>query len=522
MIRVACYERVSTEEQAKRGVSLSEQRERLELWVKLEGGEVIEHYADVGVSGGTDNRPELQRLMYDAKMGSFDLVVVTKLDRFMRNTRLLLNYIHELEELGVGFAAQAEGIDTRKAGIGKIILALLGAVAEWERERIGERIKDFRSHLANKHRWSSGRTPFGYRFNKDSKELEIYQPEAEVVRYIFNHYINDSLGLIRLAERLNKEQKLTPRWGRRKHNFWTQSAVRYVLIHLAYKGEVTEDWQFKCPAIVEPTLWHLAQKRLMTNRHFKEAKSKAEFQGLLRCGLCGHTLRIGYDHNTKRKYECPGRGKKLHLAGSPRCSLPRFPAEELEKSLSTQIIDTFRQPKLLIEHMKQTLKGLEQEQQQLERRLNPLNSEMEQVKKRMDIADTKLEMGRIDPGLYKATIGGLQAKLRDIERRQREQDPGLLRAYKFGKIGLRVYQNLIDEVAKASLYDKNGDQIIKAFAGTPRELMARYGMVAFVYADHIQLKGTLFYTDKVDIDAFNDGQSDVLPAYRLDCCRQSR
>jgi DNA invertase Pin-like site-specific DNA recombinase len=506
--RVALYIRVSTDEQAREGVSLAEQRERLELWAKLEGWEVTGHYSDEGVSGATDNRLELQRLMYDAKTGRFDLVAVAKLDRFFRNTRLLLNYIYELDEYGVSFAAQAEGIDTRKSGIGKVILALLGAVAEWERDRIGERIKDFRSHLASKGRWSSGRTPFGYRFNKDTKELDIYEPEAEVVRHIFNTYVNYSLGTFRVAERLNKEQKLTPRWGRRKHNFWTQSAIRYVLTHPAYKGGQSEDWQFKCPPIVEPTLWYLAQRRLATNRHFKPTKrGKLDFQGLLRCGLCGHTLRIGCDRNQAMKYECPGRLKRLHLDGSPRCTLPRYSVNLLEAALMAEIDNTFSDPERVAKCLKTTLDNLQAERQELQRRLNPLQSEVDQVHKRMEIADAKLEAGRLDPITYKATIKGLTGRLRDIERRQREQDPGSIAqlaslneevAYlrSILKKGIKGYA---EEVAREFTSDNVAYETLKrgiprtlALVNQhPRDLIGRYGMVAFVHPDRVELKASL-------------------------------
>ena len=188
---------------------------------------------------------------------------------------------------------------------------------------------------------------------------------------------------------------------------------------------------------------------------------------------------------------------------------------ELERSLSSQIIDTFRQPQVLVEYLKQTLKGLEQEHQQLERRLNPSNSEVEQVKKHMDIADTKLEMGRIDPVDYKATIRDLQAKLRDIERRQQEQDPSFVYQYKLDEVNLSLYRKLINEIDKANLCGKAGDEVVKAFGGSPRELMAKYGMVAFVYPDHIELKAAL------PIQAVR-GQSDVSLDCRLNHYLQSR
>jgi len=515
--RVAFYTRVSSEEQAQEGVSLPEQKERLEQWARLEGWQPVAHYSDEGFSGSSDDRPDFQRLMLDARAGMFDLVAVSMIDRFFRNTRLLLNYIYDLEKLSIGFAAHAEGIDNRKPGIGKIMLALLGAIAEWERDRIGERIKNFRGHLARKGRWSSGRTTFGYRFNKDTKELDIFEAEAEVTRYIFSLYINENLGMIRLAERLNKEQKLTPRWGRRKHNIWTLSAVRHILTHPAYKGGSSEDWKFKTPLIVDTITWHLAQRRLMTNRHFKPAKHRSEYQGIFKCGICGLTLRIGYDHNTRRKYECPGRLRRLHLDGSPRCLLPRFDAEQLEDSLSRQVLSVFSDPKKLAEHIRRTLKEIKHEFAEFEKKANPLYSQMKRIEEDMAIADAKLEMRRIDPTFYKVTVAGLQAQLREARRKCRELDPleleRLLRDRETQEKLWQYFQYRLSAWLYEAIPDKldgmSGDvniEYVELLAGSPSELMRKYGMTVFVYPDRMELKGLL------PIDIIR--QSDSSPGYR--------
>jgi len=465
--RVAFYTRVSSEEQAQEGVSLPEQKERLEQWARLEGWQPVAHYSDEGFSGSSDDRPDFQRLMLDARAGMFDLVAVSMIDRFFRNTRLLLNYIYDLEKLSIGFAAHAEGIDNRKPGIGKIMLALLGAIAEWERDRIGERIKNFRGHLARKGRWSSGRTTFGYRFNKDTKELDIFEAEAEVTRYIFSLYINENLGMIRLAERLNRERKLTPRWGRRKHNIWTLSAVRHILTHPAYKG--------------------------------------------------GPTLRIGYDHNTRRKYECPGRLRRLHLDGSPRCLLPRFDAEQLEDSLSRQVLSVFSDPKKLAEHIRRTLKEIKHEFAEFEKKANPLYSQMKRIEEDMAIADAKLEMRRIDPTFYKVTVAGLQAQLREARRKCRELDPleleRLLRDRETQEKLWQYFQYRLSAWLYEAIPDKldgmSGDvniEYVELLAGSPSELMRKYGMTVFVYPDRMELKGLL------PIDIIR--QSDSSPGYR--------
>ena len=101
IVRAALYGRVSTQEQVKSGNSLEEQQERLKALAIMEQWQVAGIYVDEGVSGGTDNRPQLQNLMLDAKAGRFDLVAVTKIDRFFRKTRLLLNYIEDLKQYNV-------------------------------------------------------------------------------------------------------------------------------------------------------------------------------------------------------------------------------------------------------------------------------------------------------------------------------------------------------------------------------------------------------------------------------------
>ena len=111
-IRVACYCRVSTQEQVQHGVSLAEQQERLKAHAAMEHWDIINFYIDEGFSGKDGNRPQLQNLILDANAGRFDLVIVTKIDSLMRNVRLLLNLIDIFKQSGVSIVAQADVIDT--------------------------------------------------------------------------------------------------------------------------------------------------------------------------------------------------------------------------------------------------------------------------------------------------------------------------------------------------------------------------------------------------------------------------
>lgn len=513
--RVALYSRVSTQEQAQEGVSLEEQHDKLELLAKLESWQVYDHYCDEGVSGGTDNRPHLQRLLADARAGRIDLVACTKLDRLFRNTRLLLNYIHALEGYGVGFTAQSEGIDTRKPGIGKITISLLGSIAEWERDRIGQRVSDFRQHLASKGQWSSGRTPFGYRFNKKQKALEIQESEAVAVRFAFAAYTGQPIGILRLAEAMNAERLVTPRsFGLRQHSIWTLSAVRHILTHPAYKGGPNKAWRFFCPAIVESEVWEAAQRRLASNQHFKPAsKSNALFRGKLRCGLCGYTLRVGYSHSTKAVYECPGRLKRLHLDGSARCVLPRFEVSNLDDTLWQQINDLCNNPDMVVKFIQKTIANLGNERSLLKEKLLPLNEEEARLEEDLTICDARLEMKRISPEAYKNRIRELNVQLRRLEERKRGIDPCALRNLEYNQESIEHYQYLLKTIdewgsKKDILAWFGDDRDYEIGLGMPGKIMQ--DLTALVFIDHAELKGNI----KV-------GQSSIIPTYRSGHCRQS-
>lgn len=505
-MRAALYTRVSSQEQAQHGVSLSEQKERLEAWAKLEGWDIAGIYTDEGHSGATDKRPGLQSLMEDARAKLFDIVAVSKLDRFFRNTRQLLNYVHDLDSNGITFVAQAEGIDTSKPGMGKIILSMLGSVAEWERERIGNRISDFRNHLARRGQWSSGRTPFGYRFDKAKKELLIDPLEAEAVRFIFNTYANNEIGIVRTAELCNQKEIITPRPGRRHHTTWTQSAIRHVLTHPAYKGGPNDDWVFNTPAIIPPELWNAAQRQLSTNRHFRDSESKSPYQGLLRCGLCGHTMRIGYNHSTSKVWECPGRLKRLHLDDSPRCILPRFDAKSLEGRMSVKIAKILNNPELLDKYIGDTINNLEKEKSKLERKLKPIQGNIKRIQESMTKADTMYQLGRLSTEDYKSRITGLRARLQELERQTTEADPLLLGQLKETDKLLKYwagYSHMMQFFAK-----QRGKKLkvpaldafftLQALSPSPKypqepagHYLKQLGLFIYIYPKHIEIKGVL-------------------------------
>ena len=357
-----------------------------------------------------------------------------------------------------------------------IILALLAAIAEWERERIGERVSDYRLHMKTKGQWSSGRTLYGFRFNNISKQMEICEPEAAAIRYAFSEFTKRdvSIGIVRLAEKMNETTYLTPRtFGKAiKNNFWTDGTVLHMLHHPAYKGGPNELWKYKTPQIVEREVWDAAQKRLSTNRHFKPSVApKTEFQGRLVCGLCGHHLAVGYNNPDERVYECTGRRKVNHLDGSKRCTLPRFVAQELDKKLKAKVEELCNDPELLLEYLKKYSDNLKSEQKRLSEQLKPLDAEASQLREDMTILDTRLEMKRITPAAYKDRISNLQNRIQGLEKRKSDLDPTLVREIKTNNFILGLYESSMEmlraEISKSSASNTHLTKTVNAITGIP-------------------------------------------------------
>jgi putative DNA-invertase from lambdoid prophage Rac len=160
--RIFAYARVSTSEQSSNGDSLATQRQQIEGYAMMKGWHIAEFFIDGGVSGSVPfaDRPEGKRLLETAGKG--DVIITAKLDRAFRNAADALATLEELKDLGVGLHMIDLGGDVTGNGIGKLVFTILAAVAENERDRIRERIRDVKRHLASQGVYGGGKRPFGY------------------------------------------------------------------------------------------------------------------------------------------------------------------------------------------------------------------------------------------------------------------------------------------------------------------------------------------------------------------------
>ena len=179
-MRVFGYSRVSTNDQAEDGSSLDTQQQQIAGYAMMKGWQVAEHFVERGVSGSTPlaDRPEGRRLL--ATVGKGDIIVTAKLDRAFRSAADALTVLEEFKDQGVGLHMIDLGGDVTGNGISKMVFTILAAVAEGERDRIRERIRDAKRYLTSQGIFSGGKRPFGYDIVVDGEISRMVPNEAEM------------------------------------------------------------------------------------------------------------------------------------------------------------------------------------------------------------------------------------------------------------------------------------------------------------------------------------------------------
>src|SRR5579884_4265027 len=183
-LRVACYLRVSTEDQAESGLGIAAQRTRCYAMAEVKGWPRPIPYSDEGISGTKEvsGRPSLRRLLEDVHAGNIDAVIILSLDRLGRKTRLVLDLVEELTGYGVVLISCKESLDTESA-TGKFVLSLFASLAQLERDLISERTTAALQELS-KRGVVGGKMPYGY--IRTSEGPTVDAEAAKVVRFIFN------------------------------------------------------------------------------------------------------------------------------------------------------------------------------------------------------------------------------------------------------------------------------------------------------------------------------------------------
>src|ERR1035438_2737725 len=208
-MRVIGYARVSTDKQADRGVSLDAQTEKIRAMVVVHGAELVDIIVEAGESAKSLNRPGMQRLLALVDSGSVQAVIVAKLDRLTRSVKDLCELLERFERRGVALISVAESLDTGSAA-GRLVLNIMTAVSQWEREAIGERTRDAMRHQKSKLEFV-GNAPYGYRQAADKRHVEPEPGEQAILERI-HRLRKTGKSLRKIADQLN-QLKIRTRQG---------------------------------------------------------------------------------------------------------------------------------------------------------------------------------------------------------------------------------------------------------------------------------------------------------------------
>jgi site-specific DNA recombinase len=171
LMKTIGYVRVSTDKQADRGVSLEAQAEKIRAMAVVHNAKLVDIIVDGGESAKSLNRPGMARLLTMVDAGEVQTVIIAKLDRLTRSVKDLCTLLERFERRGVALVSVAESLDTGSAA-GRLVLNIMTAVSQWEREAIGERTRDAMSHKrTNGER--VGNIQFGYRLGTDGKHVVL-------------------------------------------------------------------------------------------------------------------------------------------------------------------------------------------------------------------------------------------------------------------------------------------------------------------------------------------------------------
>jgi len=351
-VRCAIYTRKSIAAGLEKDFnSLDAQREACEAYVRThahEGWEILdEPFDDGGFTGANTDRPGFQKLLEWIGRKKVQVVVVYKVDRLSRSLVDFAQVMEHFTRHEVGFVSVTQHFSTTDP-VGRLTLNMLMSFAEFEREMIGDRIRDKIRATRRKGQWTGGHAPLGYRSEKS--HLLVHEEEAPWVKQVFDWYLEGVSALV-ISQRLNALAVPLKSAQKPRPNPWTKDLVLRILRNRLYIGELSCLGEFvtaEHTALIEREVFDRAQEMLepKVRRLRHECRNPIYLiRGTLKCGLCGasmtsaSTFRNGHLY---RYYRCSTRDKQ----GKKVCPTRQLPADALEGYVVERVQAALQQPEL--------------------------------------------------------------------------------------------------------------------------------------------------------------------------------
>ena len=364
-IKVYTYTRVSTAMQVD-GYSLDAQKAKMKAYADYNDYEIAGEYEDAGKSGKSiEGRAQFSQMMEDIKSGKdgVSYVLVFKLSRFGRNAADVLSSLQVMQDFGVNLVCVEDGIDSSKDA-GKLMISVLSAVAEIERENIRVQTMEGRIQKAREGRWNGGFAPYGYQL-VDGK-LVINEEEAEAIRVIYDQYVHTDIGANGIAKYLeNHGIRKIPRQNG-KNPLFDAHLIRLILKNPVYCGKIAygrrkmekvrgtrneyklveQDNYLLADGLHEPIIseevWQAAQVKLLAQakkyEHVNRGKDEHVhlLSGIVKCPVCG----AGMYGNKSIKHKADGtKYKDFYYYGCKHRSMIRGHKCDYKKQIREELLD---------------------------------------------------------------------------------------------------------------------------------------------------------------------------------------
>ncbi len=444
LMKAAAYCRVSTRRQAKNELSLAEQESAIAEYAVKNGYEIVQTYVESGVSGTTDRRPELQRLIRDtnAKPSPFSIVLVYNTSRFFRNANEAAAYRLKLAKRNVRVISVTQ--DFGDGPEGELALQLVSAIDQYSSSINGSQVRLVMTANAEAGFWNGSRPPFGYRAEvaeqvgqREKKRLAIDPDEAQLVRRIFNMYLNGEngagpQGLKAIASRLNSAGVKI-----RGKRFITSTVadllrreayigVQFYNVKDSRTGEIRprEEWiPVPVPPIIEQHVFDAVQERLQANKPTQTPARRVNSPTLLaqvgRCAECGAALLLMTGKGGRYRYiTC----QTKRTMSADACSLRNFRLADVDDVVVSALEQKILQPDRLRTLLAGLLEKSDQAVTERRQRLARLRTALTEAKGALGRLWDAVEAGVACPrdAAFKERLDTRNREIRSIEQETRQ------------------------------------------------------------------------------------------------------
>ena len=478
-MNIAAYCRVSTDKSDQLN-SLEAQKKFFTEYTEKNGHNLVRLYADEGISGTkTKNRKEFLRLMRDANQGLFDMVVVKDISRFARNTVDLLQNIRALKALGIETTFLTSNMTV--LGQSEFVLTIFGALAQEESANTSKRVKFGKRMNAEK-----GRVPnIVYGYDKtigDYFNLTINQGEAQIVRQIYEWYLNEGYGAAKIANMLNEKGLKTKR-----NCSWSQTSVCRILTNELYTGKIINgkqevtDFLTGTRAEKDESEWLITDRpelRLIGPEQYEKAQeilhgrhrafqinrerqsNKYLFSMLIKCKECGWSFRrtVRTYKNTYVRWVCSGHnGKGAECCPNAIAVDEEELIQELEKYFEGLLKDKKKMISRVVKEFTKIYKAKD-DNENTEKDLNARLSKLKRTRQKyMDMYTDDL----ISREELNEKIGGMKAEIERLENDLKLVQYNLDKGDQLEEIIKKTFQSIEDITSVREMTNEQLKKIIQ-------------------------------------------------------------